>query len=171
MNPPPDPAASSMIRDAMKIWVDADALPGPIKEIILRASLRLKIDTVFVANKNLQVGASPLVTFVRVTQGADVADAYIVDRSAVGDLCVTADIPLAAALVAKGLIVIDPRGDQYSHDNVGDRLSTRDLMASLREQGVATQGPPPFSAKAKQRFAASFDSLLTRALRTTTTRA
>jgi uncharacterized protein len=154
----------------MKIWVDADALPGVIKEIILRASLRLKVDTVFVANKNIQVGASPLVTFVRVTQGADVADAYIVDRSAAGDLCVTADIPLAAALVAKGLIVIDPRGDRYSHDNVGDRLATRDLMASLRDEGLTIQGPPPFSAKAKQKFAASFDSQLTRALRASTRR-
>ncbi len=152
----------------MKIWVDGDALPGAIKEIILRGAARLEVDTVFVANKHLQVGSNPRVTFMRVTQGADVADAYIVDRSAVGDLCVTADIPLAAALVAKGVVVIDPRGDQYSHDNVGDRLSTRDLMASLREEGLTTQGPPPFSAKAKQKFAASFDRLLTRALRTTT---
>jgi uncharacterized protein len=149
----------------VKIWVDADALPGEIKEIILRAAVRLKVATVFVANKNIQVGANPLVSFVRVTQGADVADAYIADRSARGDLCVTADIPLAAILVGKGLIVIDPRGDQYSESNVGDRLSTRDLMASLREEGLATSGPPPFNAKAKQKFAASFDSLLTRALR------
>ncbi len=149
----------------MKIWVDADALPGEVKEIILRASQRLEVETVFVANKMVQVGHSPLVTFVRVTQGADVADAYIAERSARSDLCVTADIPLAATLVAKGLTVIDPRGDVYSDDNVGERLSVRDLMASLREVGVQTQGPPPFNAKAKQKFAARLDSLLTRALR------
>ncbi len=149
----------------MKIWVDADALPGEIKDIILRASQRLRIETVFVANKMVQVGVSPLVSFVRVAQGADVADAYIVERSAAADLCVTADIPLAAQLVAKGLTVIDPRGDEYSDANVGERLSVRDLMASLREVGVQTQGPPPFDARAKQRFAARLDALLTRTLR------
>ena len=83
----------------MRIWVDADALPGEVKEIILRASRRLSIPVVFVANKNVQVDAGPLVSFVRVTQGADVADAHIVDHSAAGDLCVTADIPLASALL------------------------------------------------------------------------
>jgi len=149
----------------MKIWVDADALPGEIKEILLRASQRLQVELVFVANKNVHVGPSPLVSFVRVKQGADVADAYIAERSAAADLCVTADIPLAAILVAKGLKVIDPRGDEYSEANVGDRLSVRDLMASLRDEGVQTQGPPPFNAKAKQRFAARLDTLLTRALR------
>jgi len=149
----------------VKIWVDADALPGEIKDIILRASQRLRIETVFVANKMVQVGVSPLVSFVRVAQGADVADAYIVERSAAADLCVTADIPLAAQLVAKGLTVIDPRGDEYSDANVGERLSVRDLMASLREVGVQTQGPPPFDARAKQRFAARLDALLTRTLR------
>ncbi len=149
----------------MKIWVDADALPGEVKEIILRASQRLKVATVLVANKNVRVAEGPLVSFVRVGQGADVADAYIVAHSAAGDLGVTADIPLAAALVGKGVTVIDPRGDVYSEDNVGDRLSIRDLMASLREVGVETQGPPPFNAKAKQKFAARLDSLLTRAVR------
>ena len=152
----------------MRIWVDADALPSEVKEIILRASQRLQIETVFVANKDVRVGGSALVSFVRVTQGADVADGHITDRSASGDLCVTADIPLAAALVARGLTVIDPRGDVYSDANVGDRLSVRDLMASLREAGVQTQGPPPFNARAKQKFAARLDSVLTRALRNPT---
>jgi uncharacterized protein YaiI (UPF0178 family) len=152
----------------LKIWVDADALPGAVKEIILRASKRLAIETVFVANKMVQVGESRLVTFVRVGAGADVADAYIAERAAPADLCVTADIPLAAALVAKGVAVIDPRGDVYSEDNVGERLSVRDLMTSLREIGESTQGPPPFSAKAKQKFAAGLDSLLARALRART---
>ena len=149
----------------MKIWIDGDAMPGEIKEIVLRASQRLRVPTVLVANKNVQVGASPLVTFVRVTQGADVADAYIVDGSAAGDFCITADIPLAALLVARGVTVIDPRGDRYSEENVGERLAIRDFMSELRDSGVQTGGPRPFNAQAKQKFAASFDALLTRALR------
>jgi uncharacterized protein YaiI (UPF0178 family) len=149
----------------LTIWIDGDALPGEIKEILLRAAQRLKVPTILVANKNVQVGASPFVSFVRVTQGADVADAHIVEASCAGDFCVTADIPLAAALVQKGLTVIDPRGDLYSADTVGERLAMRDFMAGLREAGVQTGGPPPFDAKAKQRFAARFDQLITRALR------
>jgi uncharacterized protein YaiI (UPF0178 family) len=149
----------------VRIWVDADALPGELKEIILRASQRLRIETVIVANKHIHVPLGPLVSAVRVTQGADVADAHIVDGSAAGDLCVTHDIPLAAALVGKGVTVLDPRGDVYSDDNVGERLSVRDLMASLREAGLPTQGPPPFNSKAKQKFAARLDALLTRAVR------
>jgi uncharacterized protein YaiI (UPF0178 family) len=149
----------------LKIWIDGDAMPGEIKEIVLRAAQRLKVPAVLVANKNVHVGTSSFVSFVRVTQGADVADAYIVDASAPGDLCVTADIPLAAQLVDKGVVVIDPRGDQYAAGNVGERLAMRDFMAGLREAGVQTSGPPPFSAKAKQKFAARFDQLITKALR------
>lgn len=149
----------------LRIWVDADAMPGEIKDIILRASQRLKVPTVLVANKNISVGPGQYATFVRVAQGADVADAYIFDSSEAGDFCVTADIPLAAALVEKGLTVIDPRGELYSRDNVGERLAVRDLMSSLRESGVPTGGPPPFSPKAKQKFAALFDRMLTQALR------
>ena len=150
----------------MNIWVDADALPGDIKDIILRTAQRLKITTIFVANKQIDVGRGAFVSFVRVTQGADVADAYIVDASAANDFCITADIPLAALLVEKGLTVIDPRGERYSESNIGERLAVRDFMAGLRESGVSTAGPPPFSAKAKQKFAALLDSLLTKAMRT-----
>jgi uncharacterized protein len=149
----------------LKIWIDGDAMPGEIKEIILRAAQRLQLQAVLVANKNVHVGNSAFVSFVRVTQGADVADAYIVDNSSAGDFCVTADIPLAAALVDKGLTVIDPRGDLYSPSTVGERLAVRDFMAGLREAGVQTSGPPPFDAKAKQKFAARFDHLITKALR------
>ena len=151
--------------DELKIWVDADALPGEIKDIILRAASRVQLPTIFVANKNVDVGIGRWVSFVRVSKGADVADFYIVEQSAAKDLCVTADIPLAAALVAKGLTVIDPRGDLYSEATVAERLSIRDFMAGLRDAGVQTGGPPPFSAKAKQQFAARFDSLLQKALR------
>jgi uncharacterized protein YaiI (UPF0178 family) len=154
------------VRDApFQIWVDGDAMPGEIKEIILRAAARLELPTILVANKNVHVGHGAFVTFVRVTKGADVADAYIVASARPGDFCISADIPLAALLVAKGVTVIDPRGDLYSTDTVGERLAMRDFMAGLRESGVETGGPPPFDAKAKQRFAARFDQLVTRALK------
>ncbi len=149
----------------MKIWVDADALPGEIKDIILRAARRLKIDTVLVANKNVDIGPGLFVSFVRVKQGADMADAYIADHGAAEDFCITADIPLASLLVGNGLTVIDPRGELYSEGNIGERLAMRDLMTGLRESGVQTGGPPPFSPKAKQRFAALLDALLSRMLR------
>lgn len=140
-------------------------MPTEIKEIVLRASRRLRVATVFVANKNIWIEDDPLVSFVRVTEGPDVADAYIVEASAPGDLCITADIPLAARLVDRGLIVIDPRGDLYSAASIGERLSIRDFMADLRDAGVRTSGPPPFSLKAKQRFASTLDRELTRAMR------
>ena len=149
----------------MKIWIDGDAMPGEVKDILLRASQRLQVPAILVANKNVHVGNGAFVSFVRVTKGADVADAYIVDASAAGDFCVTADIPLAAALVAKGLTVIDPRGDLYSKENIGERLGMRDFMEGLRESGVQTGGPRPFNSKAKQKFAARFDQLITKALR------
>ena len=140
-------------------------MPGEVKEIILRAARRLKVPAVLVANKNVDVGSGAFVSFVRVDKGADVADAHIVAASAAGDFCITADIPLAAQLVDKGLTVIDPRGDLYSTETIGERLAMRDFMAGLREAGVQTGGPPPFDAKAKQKFAARFDQLLTKALR------
>src|SRR5207302_8826803 len=98
----------------LRIWVDGDAMPGEIKDIVLRAARRLAVETIVVANKNVATGEGPHVTFVRVDAGADGADSYIVETSAPGDFCVTADIPLAARLVAKGLTVIDPRGELYS---------------------------------------------------------
>jgi len=150
---------------AFTIWVDADAVPHEIKEIILRAAERLKVKTVLVANKNVSIGRGDFASFVRVEKGLDVADSYIHTSSVAGDFCITADIPLAAALVEKGLTVLDPRGELYSVDSVGERLAIRDFMASLREAGVQTSGPPAFGAKAKQKFAALFDSLLTKALR------
>jgi uncharacterized protein YaiI (UPF0178 family) len=120
---------------------------------------------VFVANKNVYVGEGRLVSFVRVTEGADVADAHIVESSHPGDLCITADVPLAARLVARGVTAIDPRGDLYAEETIGERLAMRDFMAGLRGSGVETGGPPPYSPKAKQRFAALFDALVTKALR------
>jgi uncharacterized protein YaiI (UPF0178 family) len=149
----------------VRIWVDADALPNEIKEIILRASARLGIETVLVANKNVAIGDDPLVSLVRVDAGPDVADAYIVEHSAGGDFCITADIPLAARLVERGLTVIDPRGELYSAESIGERLAIRDFMRDLRASGVQTGGPAPFGARAKQRFASQLDRLLTAAVR------
>jgi uncharacterized protein YaiI (UPF0178 family) len=149
----------------VRIWVDADALPNEIKEIILRASARLGIETVLVANKNVSTGGGALVSLVRVDAGPDVADGYIVDSSAPGDLCVTADVPLAARLVDKGVVAIDPRGQVYADGTIGERLSVRDFMAGLRDAGMVTGGPPPFDQRAKQRFASTFDRLLTKAVR------
>jgi uncharacterized protein YaiI (UPF0178 family) len=131
----------------------------------MRASRRLNVQVVFVANKNVQIEDDPLVSFVRVSEGLDVADTFIVEASAPGDLCITADIPLAARLVAKGLTAIDPRGAVYSAESIGERLSLRDFMTGLRDAGVQTGGPPPFSLKAKQRFASTLDRELTRAVR------
>ena len=149
----------------MRIWVDADATPGDIKEIVLRASQRLQVETILVANKNVGIGEGELVSLVRVDAGPDVADAYIVEHSRAGDFAITADIPLAARLVEKGLTVIDPRGELYSAESIGERLAIRDFMRDLRASGVQTGGPAPFDRRAKQRFAALFDRLLTAALR------
>lgn len=149
----------------VRIWVDADALPGEIKDIILRAALRLQIPTVLVANKHLELRPNPLFSTVRVARGADVADAYIVEQSQPGDFCVTADIPLAAMLVEKGVVVLDPRGEHYSPANVGERLAIRDFMTDLRDAGVQTGGPSAYGPKTKQKFAALFDRLLTQSVR------
>lgn len=148
----------------MKIWIDADACPRAVKEIIYRAAAKRQIATVVVANSNLQVPRSPFVSAVRVGAGPDEADRYIEEKADPRDLAITADIPLAAALVKRGLLVIDPRGEQYSEENIGERLSVRNLMHELREGGVETGGPSSFGEREARRFANTFDALLTRAL-------
>ena len=150
----------------MKLWIDADAAPRDVKEIVVRAAERLRLETVLVANQRLFVPpGTPLVTAVRVDGGPDVADRYIADHAEPGDVAVTADIPLAAALVGKGVLVIDPRGEQYTAENVGERLSVRDFMDGLRGAGVDTGGAAPYGARDKQAFAAALDRVLTRATR------
>lgn len=144
----------------MKIWVDADACPGPIKEIVLRAANRLKIPAVFVANKPLRLPVSPYVSSAQVSLGLDVADGYIARAAVANDLAVTADIPLAAALVAKGVYVLDPRGTHYSDENIGEVLALRNFMHELRDEGIATGGPRGFGPRDAQQFAASFDRAL-----------
>src|SRR5438045_368806 len=151
----------------MKLWLDADATPREVKEICYRASERLKLQTVLVANMRLQlpVGYKHLEA-VRVEGGPDVADLYIADHAAAGDVAITADIPLAALLVPKDVVVIDPRGDEYTTESIGERLSVRNFMDGLRSTGVETAGHSAYGAKEKQAFANALDRALTRARRT-----
>lgn len=146
----------------MKIWVDADACPGPVRDVLLRASQRLRVAIVFVANKRLTLPRHELISTVQVGAGADVADAHIAKAAQMGDLAVTQDIPLAAALVAKGVVAIDPRGELFDDENIAERLSVRNFMQELRESGVTTGGPAGFSARDTQQFASTLDRELTR---------
>jgi len=149
----------------MRIWIDADACPRVIKEIVFRASERLDIPVCLVANTSLAKHHSRLIESVLVEGGFDVADDYIAEHAAPDDLIVTADIPLAARIVAKGAVGLDPRGELYTEENVGERLSMRDLMMELRGAGMVQGGPAQFGATDRQRFASSLDTLLTRMIR------
>ena len=150
----------------VKIWIDADAAPRDVKEIVFRAARRLRLETVLVANQRLAAPLDhPFVTTVQVKGGPDVADLHIAEHAEPGDVAVTADIPLAARLVEKRVTVIDPRGAEYTEDNVGERLAVRDFMDSLRGAGVETSGPRPYDARDRQAFAAALDRVLTRLLR------
>jgi uncharacterized protein YaiI (UPF0178 family) len=150
----------------VKLWIDADAAPRDVKEIVFRASERLKLATVLVANQRIQLPLGyAFLSAVRVDGGPDVADRYIAEQAEAGDVAITADIPLAAALVAKGVLVIDPRGAELTTENVGERLTVRDFMEGLRGAGVETGGPKAYGPREKQAFAAALDRVLTRALR------
>jgi len=148
----------------MKLWVDADAAPRDVKEIVFRAARRLGIETILVANQWITTPmGDPLIRAVRVAGGPDVADRHIAEQSEPGDVAVTADIPLASKLVEKKVHVIDPRGVEYDEENVGERLAVRDFMDGLRGAGVETAGPRPYGPKDRQAFAATLDRVLTRA--------
>ena len=150
----------------MKIWIDADAAPRDVKAVVFRAAQRLELPCVMVANQRMPAPLdNAFVSAVRVDGGPDVADAYIADNAVAGDIAITADIPLAAILVDKDVIVLDPRGELYSAENVRERLSVRDFMESLRTTGVDTGGPKPYGAREKQAFASALDRVLTAALR------
>ncbi len=150
----------------MHIWIDADAAPRDVKEITARAAKRLELRTFLVANQRLWVPpGNPFVEAIRVDGGPDVADAYIVEHAEAGDLAITADIPLAALLVEKGVWVIDHRGDEFTASNIGERLSIRNFMDDLRSTGVETGGPAPYGSREKQAFAGALDRTLTRVLR------
>lgn len=149
----------------MIIWVDADACPRVIKEIVFRASERLNLPVILVANKPLGKHHSRLISSVVVEDGFDIADDYIAEQAAAQDLVITADIPLAARIVAKGATGIDPRGELYTEENVGERLSMRDLMQTLRDDGLVQGGPAQLGMTDRQRFASSLDRVLTRMVR------
>jgi uncharacterized protein YaiI (UPF0178 family) len=150
----------------MTLWIDADAAPREVKEICFRASERLALATVLVANQRIQLPVGyPHLSAVRVDGGPDVADGYIADHAVTGDVAVTADIPLAALLVPKGVVVLDPRGDEYTTDSIGERLSVRNFMDGLRGTGVETGGPAAYGSREKQAFANALDRALTRARR------
>ena len=147
----------------MHVWVDADACPRPIKDILFRAVERRGVRLTLVANQSLQV--PPGVTSVRVAGGFDEADKHIENAVAKGDLVITADIPLAAAVVAKGALALNPRGTLYTRDNIGECLAMRDMLDDLRTSGTVRGGPPAFHARDRQAFASQFDQLLARAAR------
>lgn len=150
----------------MKIWIDADACPRVVKEILFRASTRLQVPLCLVANQSLAKHSGPLVETIVVGAGLDVADNYIAEHAAPSDLVVTADVPLAARIVGKGGVALDPRGELYREESIGDRLALRDLMSELRDTGlIQGGGPPPFSMSDRNRFASALDSVLHRMLR------
>jgi len=150
----------------MKIWIDADAAPRDVKEVVFKAAHRLAVETVLVANQKIGIPASAeTVSMVVVREGANVADRYIVLHSQPGDLVVTADIPLAALLVEKKVDVIDPRGEAYDAGNIASRLSMRDFMDQMRGAGMVTGGSRPYGDRDKKAFANTFDRLLTRLLK------
>ncbi len=146
----------------MRIWIDADACPKMIKDFIFKVSGRLKVPVVLVANSGLHVPRSLLVSLVVVGKGVDEADQHILENSSVGDLVVTADIPLASSLVDKGVVAINPRGTVYTPGNVKEALATRNLLHDLREEGTMTGGPPPLGPKDREKFANAIDRELTR---------
>lgn len=150
----------------MKIWIDADAAPREVKEIIFRAAKRLKVETVLVANQtHYTPPESRHITSITVREGANVADTYIVENSQANDLAITADIPLAALLVEKEVVVIDPRGEQYSADNIRSRLSIRNYLDQARGAGEITGGSRPYGDRDKAAFASTFDRLLARLIK------
>ena len=142
------------------IWVDADACPKVVKEILYRAADRVGVTVILVANQALDVPGSPYIQSVQVPLGFDVADNHIAQSAAPGDLVITADIPLAAEVVAQGCMAINPRGELYTEENIRERLNMRDFMATLRSSGVETGGPLRFGQSDRQSFANQLDRFL-----------
>jgi len=146
----------------MKIWVDADACPGVIKDILFRAAERTGVELTLVANHSIPVPKSRHIKFIQVTSGFDVADNEIVKRLDAGDLVITADIPLAADVIDKGGYALNPRGELYTVNNIRARLNMRDFMETLRASGIDTGGPPALSQSDRKSFANHLDKILTR---------
>jgi uncharacterized protein YaiI (UPF0178 family) len=145
---------------ASQVWVDADACPGAVKEILFRAAERARVQVTLVANQWLRTPPSRFIRALQVQGGFDVADSEIVDRVQPGDLVVTQDIPLAARVLDKGGIAVNPRGERYTADNMAERLSMRNFMEELRGAGMQTGGPATFNARDRQAFANQLDRWL-----------
>jgi uncharacterized protein YaiI (UPF0178 family) len=143
-----------------RIWVDADACPGVIREILFRAAERAHVQVTLVANQWLRTPPSRFIRSMQVPGGFDAADAAIVERVQPGDLVVTQDIPLAALVLEKGAVAVHPRGERYTSDNMAERLTMRNFMEELRGSGVQTGGPPPLHARDSQAFANQLDRWL-----------
>lgn len=146
----------------LKVWVDADACPAVIKDILFRAAERTGVQITLVANQQVQIPVSKNINFIQVAQGFDVADNEIVERLKKGDLVITADIPLAADVIEKGGHALNPRGEMYDVNNIKARLSMRDFMETMRASGVNTGGPPPLAKSDRQAFANQLDKFLTK---------
>lgn len=147
----------------MQIWVDADACPGAIREIIAKAAHKRSITTTFVANHNFSLPNSPSVKLYQVPAGFDEADKEIERRVSEGDLVITADIPLASDVIEKAALVLTPRGERYTQNNIKQRLQMRDFMETMRSSGAQTGGPPALSLTDRKHFSDQLDRLLTRA--------
>jgi len=148
----------------LRIYVDADGLPKSAKDIIIRAAVRLRVSVVFVANKPVRHESFELISSLIVPEGPDIADDHIVELVTPGDLVITADIPLADRVVAKGATALNPRGKLYTEENIKDRLAMRDLLSGLRDGGLMTGGPPSFGRKDRQAFADQLDRFLIKSL-------
>ena len=146
----------------MRIWVDADACPVAIKEIVFRAAERTGVETTLVANQYIRVPPSRFIKSLQVVPGFDVADNEIVKRLAAGDLVITSDIPLAAEVIAKDGHALSPRGERFTRENVRARLNIRDFMDTMRASGIQTGGPPPLNQTDRKAFADQLDRILTR---------
>ncbi|WP_437186007.1 YaiI/YqxD family protein [Planctomicrobium sp. SH668] len=149
----------------MQIWIDADACPGDAKEILFRTAVRRQVSMTLVANQPMHPPRSEFLNTLLVGSGANVADQKIVELLQPGDLVITADIPLAANVVAKGGEALDPRGHLYDRQTIGERLAVRDLLDELRASGEISGGPKSYGAKEKQAFANQLDRWLTKSLR------
>ncbi|HQU15943.1 MAG: DUF188 domain-containing protein [Chromatiales bacterium 21-64-14] len=146
----------------MRVWIDADACPAVVKEILFRAAERVRVELTLVANQPLRVPPSRYIKAIQVAPGFDVADNQIVLLLQPGDLVVTADIPLASEVVKKGAYALNPRGEFYSEDNIRQRLAMRNLMDELRSSGVVSGGPAPLNQRDRQAFANQLDRFLTK---------
>ena len=146
----------------MQIWVDADACPVVIRDILFKAARRTGVQTTLVANQSVSIPASPSIAFIQVSSGFDVADNEIVRRLASGDLVITSDIPLAAEVIEKGGLALSPRGELFTRENIRSRLNMRDFLDSMRSSGVVTGGPPALNQSDRQAFANHLDRWLTK---------